>query len=200
MSQLFRKQQTSEYDAPHMYKPIKVVPSAYWLMYIGGLLIVAVVIVWMCVGWTVETADMLGIYHPGAAKPGEIICFPPLSIAKTVEPGMEATAYVSGFNQQEYGHMKATVSYVDSYVTSVDEMRLLLGDDLLVNSFLQNGPVAAVVCKLEEDPASANGYAWSSERGGSLNVQDGSYVTVSVAVSKVRPLSIGMPIIYQLFS
>lgn len=200
MSQLFRKQQTSEYDAPHMYKPIKVVSSAYWLIYIGGLLIVAVVILWMCVGWTVETADMLGIYHPGAAEPGEIICFPPLSIAKTVQPGMDATAYVSAFTQQEYGHMKATVSYVDPYVTSVDEMRMLLEDDLLVNSFLQSGPVAAVVCKLEEDPSSANGYAWSSEKGGVLKLQDGSFVTVSVAVSKVRPASIGMPILYELFS
>ena len=92
MLQLFRKQQTGEYDAPQMCRPIKVVPSACCLMYIGGLLTVAVVILWMCVGWTVEAADMLGIYHPGAAKPGEIICFPHLSIAKTVEPGMEATS------------------------------------------------------------------------------------------------------------
>ena len=200
MSQIFRKTQSSEYDAPHMYKPIKVVPSAYWLLYIGALLIVAVVILWMCVGWSVETADVQGIYHPGAAEMGEVICFPPLSVAKTIEPGMEATAYVAGYNQQKYGHMKATVSYVDPYVTSVDEMRALLGDELLVNSFLQNGPVAAVVCKLEEDASSATGYAWSSEKGGSLNVQDGSFVTMSVAVSKVRPISIGMPIIYQLFS
>lgn len=200
MSQLFRKERSAEADTANVYKPIQVVPSACWLMYLGGALIVTVLIVWLCVGWLVETANVTGLYHPGAAKDGEVICFVPLTTAKTIRPGMEATVSVTGYNQQKYGHMKAQVSYVDSYVTSLEEMRMLLQDELLVSTFTKNGPVAAVVCKLTEDPDTVNGYLWSGEKGGSLLIQDGSFVTVSVAVSESRPMALAMPALNELFT
>ena len=200
MAELFRKKQNTDPSAVDMNRPIRVVPSMYWLIYVGGVLIVLAVLAWMCFGWTIETANMTGLYHPNAAKDGEILCFPPLNIAKTIQPGMEMTAYVASYNQQEYGHIEGTVSYVDPYVTSVNEMKALLGDDMLVNVFLQNGPVAVVVCKLDEDASSENGYKWSSEEGGSLVIQDGTYMSVSVAVSKEKPFALGLPILYELFS
>ena len=113
---------------------------------------------------------------------------------------MECTAYLANYNQQKTGHLKGTVEYVDPYVTSVNEMKALLGDDMLVNTVLQSGPVAAVVCKLQEDPETANGYAWSSEKGSDVILQDGTFMTVSVAVSKERPVALGLPVLYEHFS
>lgn len=181
-------------------RALTVVSPASWLMLAGGLILVLAVVVWACCSWVTINVTASGIYHPGASEDGEIVAIVPLASGKTVEPGMEATVYLTSYNQQEYGHMKAQVAYVDDYVTSVDEMKALLGDDLLVSAFAQQGPAVAVVCKLVEDPATANGYAWSSARGGDLTVRDGSLVSVAVAVERVRPISVGIPALKELLA
>ena len=200
MAELFRKKRDADLLTPDLNKPIKVVPSMFWLLYLGSALIVLSVIVWLIFGWTVESTSIAGLYHPETSTAGEVICFPPLSDAKRIQPGMRVTVYLSGYQQQKYGHIEGTVTYVDSYVTSVNEMQALLGDDMLVNTFLQNGPVAAVICKLEEDPNTTNGFKWSSEQGGELVMQDGSFAIVSVTISEQRPLERSLPALYEIFS
>lgn len=199
MAEIFRKKRDAEPAGPDLNKPIKVVSSMFWMLYLGGVLIVLAVIVWFFFGWTVENTAIVGLYHPGAAKDGEVICFPPLSVAKSIQPGMEIAAGLTGY-QNKYGHIDGTVTYVDSYVTSVNEMRTLLGDDMLVNTFLQSGPVAAVVCKLEEDSSAENGFKWSSEEGGDLVLQDGTFMSVSVTLDQHRPLERTLPALYDIFS
>ena len=95
-----------------------------------------------------------------------------------------AQAYpLSGYDQQQYGHMDAEVTWVDPYVSSVSEMQSLLGDDLMTSMFTQRGPVVLVVLKLEEDESSENGYFWNNERGKSVNVKDGTWASVSIVTS-----------------
>ena len=174
-------------------KRIAVTSVPQWLMLLGGILIVAAAVLWICTGQITETVSATGLYHPGASEEGEVLAFLPLQNGKRIRPGMEVTLYASGYNQQEYGHMKGEITYVDDYVTSVEEMKKLLQSDSLVNVYSQNGPVVAVICKLQEDSETQSGYYWSSPRGGRITLNDGTFMSMSVKVAHFRPVTLGIP-------
>lgn len=178
---------------------ITVIPSTFWLMLIGGIIIVIAFLLWACFGWMTETVTLIGVYHPNICDEGEILCFPPLQDGKSVNTGMDITVYLTSHNQQSYGHMKGKVTYVDSYVTPVSEIKELLEDDMLVNAYIQQGPVVAVFCKLTEDSTTQNGYYWSSKKGGSLDIKDGTFMTISVTIAREHPIELFLPDFQTLF-
>ena len=189
---------TREYKLPEggaetSKKVIRVVPSAFWIMLIGGFLLAGAFLGWAIRGTIVKTVDATGLYHPGAATCGEVISFVPLADGKTVEPGMPVTLYPAGYEQQEYGHMEGTVTYVEPYVTSVEGMREYLGDDTLVQAFAGQGPVVAVVIELQKDGNTQNGYAWSNRRGGSLKLNDGTMVSLMIETETMSPIQYAFP-------
>ena len=169
-------------------KAMKVIPSGGWLLIVGGLIIVAALVIWACFGSISNMTVATGFYHPGASDKGEVLCFIPLASGKVIEPGMRATLYPDGYNQQEYGHLTGSVSYVDSYVTSVDEMKQLLGEDTVVNAMAQNGPVVLVVVQLDKDENAGNGFLWSNPEGGNLNLHDGSLCAVTIVTENKKPI------------
>ena len=75
----------------------------YWLLYVGGMLIVLEVLARMYFRWKTETASLAGLYHLNAAKDGEILCFPPLNIAKTIQPGDIIYLYTDGVTEATVG-------------------------------------------------------------------------------------------------
>ena len=170
-------------------KATKVIPSGGWLLIIGGLLIVAAFLVWAFFGSISTMTATTGFYHPGASEQGEVLCFIPLAAGKVIEEGMKATVYPDGYNQQEYGHMSGSVTYVDDYVTSVDRMKQLLQEDTVVNVLTQSGPVVLVVVRLDRDSTEANSYLWSNPEGGNLDIRDGSFCAVTIVTEEKRPIS-----------
>ncbi len=174
-------------------KMITVIPPVYWMALAGVLIIGIALILWAVFGSISRTLTVTGIYHPGAVKEGEIVTFLPLSTGKMITEGMDVGVNLNGYNLQEYGHMKGKISYVDPYVTGTDTMLEILGDESLVQMFSKNGPVVAVVCKLEEDKNAENGYYWSNERGGSVKLKDGTYAAMTVTLERVRPITLGIP-------
>lgn len=169
-------------------RAMKVIPSGGWLLIVGGLIIVGAFLIWAFFGSISNMTATTGFYHPGASDQGEVLCFIPLSAGKVVEPGMKATVYPDGYNQQEYGHMSGSVSSVDGYVTSITRMKELLGEDTVVNALAQSGPVVLVVVKLDDDSNSANHYHWSNSEGGNLDIRDGSFCSVTIVTESKRPI------------
>ncbi len=169
-------------------RAMKVIPSGGWLLIVGGLIIVGAFLIWAFFGSISNMTATTGFYHPGASNQGEVLCFIPLSAGKVVEPGMKATVYPDGYNQQEYGHMSGSVSSVDGYVTSITRMKELLGEDTVVNALAQSGPVVLVVVKLDDDSNSANHYHWSNSEGGNLDIRDGSFCSVTIVTESKRPI------------
>ncbi len=126
-----------------------------------------------------------------------IVCYVPLSSGKKISEGMEVLVYPTTVNKQEYGHMKATVESVESYVTSVNTLKTQLGNDNLVEAFIQNGPVVAVICKLVEDENTVSGYYWSSSKGAEISLPDGTLVDSSVVIDKKAPITMLIPYIKE---
>lgn len=129
-----------------------------------------------------------------------VICYAPLSQGKKVAEGMTVFVYPTTVNKQEYGHMEASVESIDAYVSSADDLRTQLGNDNLVESFLQNGPVVAITCRLKTDPATESGYYWSNRKGKDLTLMEGTLVEASVVVEEKAPISMLIPYLKEKFT
>ena len=126
-----------------------------------------------------------------------IVCYVPVSSGKKVHEGMEVMVYPSTVNKQEYGHMEAEVVSVDPYITSTGDMQKRLGDDKLVEAFLNNGPVVEVVCTLRTSDETASGYYWSSKKGANLQIEEGTMIEADVVLEKKAPITMLIPYIKE---
>lgn len=129
----------------------------------------------------------------GDASDRVVVCYIPVGSGKKIQEGMEVLVYPSTVNKEEYGHMKAAVISVDDYVTSTESMLKQLGDNNLVEVFLQNGPVVEVVCELEKSADTVSGYYWSSRKGASVAIDAGTLVDVSVVTEEKAPITMLIP-------
>ncbi len=125
----------------------------------------------------------------------DAVCYVKLADAKKVEVGMPAYVYPSTVNKQEYGHILAEVSRISPHVASTDDMLMQLGPDSLVEQFEANGPVVEIRCTLLQDPTTKSGYAWSSDRGSEIKLNDGTMFTVTIVTEQKRPVDLLIPYI-----
>lgn len=129
----------------------------------------------------------------GDASDSIVVCYIPIGAGKKIQEGMEVMVCPSTVKKEEYGHMKAYVVSVDNYITSTEDMLKQLGDNNLVESFLQNGPVVEVVCELERSEDTVSGYYWSSKKGASVVIDAGTMVEVSVVTEEKAPITMLIP-------
>lgn len=126
-----------------------------------------------------------------------VVCYVPVGDGRKVQEGMKVLIYPSTVNRQEYGHMEATVLSVDEYITSTTDMQKQLGNQNLVEAFMQSGPVVEVVCELRESTDTVSGYYWSSNKGASVMIEGGTMIEASVVVSEKPPISLLIPFLKE---
>lgn len=148
-------------------------------------------------GSAVNQGSELLKVQQGSGEDDVVVCYVSLSSGKKVKEGMEVLIYPSTVNKQEYGHMEATVEFVDTYVSSTESLRTQLGNDNLVESFLKEGPVVAVTCGLRTDDSTESGYYWSSAKGKNLTIAEGTLVDASVIIEEKAPITMLIPYIKE---
>ena len=198
MADIYRKSAPGQRGSDRTDQVMTVHTPAHWFLLAGLVLVFSGFMLWACFGTLSKTTTTTGLYHPGGSGYGEIIALMPLNTGKTVDVGMDVTVSLSGYSMQEYGHMKGTISYVDPYTTSTSDMLALLEDELLVNGYVQNGACVAVICKLKEDENAENGYYWSSPRGSSLKIHDGTWTQLTIVEESAHPIELGLPQLREL--
>lgn len=187
-----------EFDVPEegfdsAKKMVKVVPSALWIALLGGGIVIAGFLIWAFFGTLTMTEKIVGFYHPDGSDDGEVICYVPLTTGKMLNEGMEVTMYPAGLDQQEYGHLKGQITYIDPYVTQESDLNELINSDQVTSSMMKSGAGVMVIIQLRPDDDSSNGYHWSNQRGMNFNLQDGTYMNVSVDVDSLRPIDYMIP-------
>ncbi|MDO5574899.1 MAG: hypothetical protein Q4G60_13080 [bacterium] len=147
----------------------------------------------IALGMAVSKGSVIANILSGDLNNDTAICYVELSDAKKIEEGMEAHIYPSTVNKQEYGHIVATVEYVNGYVESKENMMAQLGNESLVQEFEQKGPVIEVICRLKPDSTTASGYEWSSEKGKDVMLTQGTIVSATVITGSKRPVDLLIP-------
>ncbi len=139
----------------------------------------------------INQGDELLRVSPKANSPQVIVCYVDLADAKKIKRGMTANVSLNIKESNTYGHMVARVINVDSYAASTEGMNYVLGSNNNVASTFRkdNKAVVAVTCELYPDPNTVSGYFWSNEKGGRLEVTNGTLVNAKVVVEEVRPIT-----------
>jgi len=148
-------------------------------------------------GSVVQQGSELVRVKQGDGNANVVVCYVALNSGKKVQEGMTVYVYPTTANKQEYGHMEATVESVDSYVSSTETLRTQLGNDSLVDAFLRDGPVIAVTCRLKEDANTISGYYWSSRKGASVALLEGTMVEAEIVIEEKAPITMVIPYIKE---
>jgi hypothetical protein len=86
---------------------------------------------------------------------------------------------------------------VGDYVTSSEEMYNMLGDDSLVQSFKNEGPVMQIQCSLKRDESTVSGYEWSNRKGAKVELAPGTTVNADIVVEKKAPITMLIPLLKE---
>ena len=127
---------------------------------------------------------------PVSYSPQMIVCYVPLANAKKLERGMMVNITLDSLDSSSYGNMAARIINIDAYATPNEAMASVLGDNNnLASVFTKDGAVVAVACELYPDSETVSGYYWSNKKGASVEVQNGSLVTVKIITDEVAPIT-----------
>lgn len=155
----------------------------------------------------VGKGDLVGPGTPIAtlAKTGsnvkalEGVIYVPVSEGKKVKEGMEVKIYPTTVQKEEYGYMVGTVVEVPEFPVSRETVMNTLGNESLAQVLTGSGAPLEVRVDLVADETTVSGYAWSSKKGATVNVENGTICQAAVVVAKERPISLVIPILKQKF-
>lgn len=129
-----------------------------------------------------------------------VICYIPVSEGKKIRTGMKAVVYPSTVNRQEYGHMEGTITAISDYVVSAEDMQNQLGDQTLVQSFQQSGPVIRATIDLKRDKDTVSGYYWSSKKGSDIHIDEGTIISADIVSEEKAPITMLIPLLKEKLS
>lgn len=144
--------------------------------------------------------EVARISEPGKEGTMQAVYYMPLESGKKVEKGMEVNIYPSTYAKEEYGHMTGTVVGMTDYVTSYADLYTRLGDQTLTDTFAAQGAVMEIVCEIDTDDSTASGFAWSSRKGESVEVKEGTLLGGSVVLEDVPPITMLIPKLKEKFN
>jgi NHLM bacteriocin system secretion protein len=125
----------------------------------------------------------------------EAVIYVPVSDGKKIKEGMSVKIYPSTVTKEEYGYMKGTVTEVPEYPVSSESVLNTLGNESLAQQLTGEGSPLEVRVDLVADENTVSGYAWSSKKGATVNVQNGTLCSAAVVVDEQSPASMVIPIL-----
>ena len=118
---------------------------------------------------------------------------------KSIERGMDARISPVTVRQEEFGYMLGKVTSVSTQPVTIAGMTRTLGNDILVQQIAAQGAPFLVEISLVPDTSTVSGFKWSSRQGPPQQVGSGTSITVSVVVSRRRPISLLLPLLRSAF-
>ncbi len=128
------------------------------------------------------------------------IFYVPIEQGKKLVPGMVINVYPTTINRQEYGHMISVITSVSKYAVSTEDMRRKLGNDDLVNLFLKGGVPVEVEAYLIKDESTESGYYWSSKKGKTVSIAEGTICDASITIEVNKPIALVIPLLKEKIS
>ena len=112
---------------------------------------------------------------------------------------MEALVVPSTVKPQEYGYMKAKVTYVSAFPVTQQGMMTSMKNNQLVQSLLQMGAPFEVYVEFEKNPKAYSGYAWTSAAGPEITINAGTSCSGKITVQQQPPIAMVIPAFKKFF-
>lgn len=112
---------------------------------------------------------------------------------KRIEAGMEAEVDPSAVEREVYGFITAEVASVAPLPATPEGMRRTLQNDQLVAQLSKTGAPIEARVRLDRDPLTATGFAWSSSEGPVRGVGAGALIKGRVIVDHIPIVDLVIP-------
>jgi hypothetical protein len=194
-SSIYRPKAIEAYNSrTEFQRAIRIITPKSWIYLVIIFLFFIAGFIWLIFGNIATLVNGKGII---LAKENdlEIVSFFNIDDGKKITVGMSATVYPLQINTLEFGGMKATVTYVSEFPVTAQMLQDELNNQVLVDSFLKEGPVFEVRLTLIHATDTYTGYRWTTSSGPEEKITAGSIVNVGIAASNDRPINIIMNVV-----
>jgi HlyD family secretion protein len=130
----------------------------------------------------------------------EAVLFVSSESGGNLRPGMEARISPSGVKKEEYGFMLGRVTETSDYPVSAQGMKAILGNETLVQSLVQKGPVFRLDVDLVPSSKTPSGKKWSTSSGPPFAIQSGTVCTAEIVEKWQHPIALVIPYIKKTLS
>jgi HlyD family secretion protein len=112
---------------------------------------------------------------------------------------MEALVVPSTVQPQEFGFMKAKVTYVSDFPVTQKGMMTTVKNDQLVQGLLRMGALFEVHVEFEKDDEAFSGFKWTSAKGPQIAIKEGTSCNGKITVKSEPPVTIVVPALKKFF-
>ncbi|WP_299435374.1 NHLP bacteriocin system secretion protein [uncultured Aquimarina sp.] len=127
------------------------------------------------------------------------VLYIPSQDGKKIKEGMEALIVPSTVQPQEYGFMKAKVTYVSDFPITQKGMMMTVKNDQLVAGLLAKGALFEVYVEFEEDHETYSGFKWTSAKGPEIAINEGTSCMGKITVNTEPPATMVVPALKKFF-
>jgi HlyD family secretion protein len=136
--------------------------------------------------------SILSVETPGTSV--ELLLFVPVRDGgDQLEAGERVNIAPNWVKREEEGTLIGEIREVSKFPVTPDEMRALVQNEELVRSFSANGPTYVAHVRLQRDPTTVSGYAWTSSRGAEEPITSGGFATADVLIKEEHPIGLVIP-------
>lgn len=121
------------------------------------------------------------------------LLYVPAGDGKRVRPGMAVQVVPSTVQMAREGFILAEVIAVSEVPATREAVLHTLKNAALADALMSEGPPFEIRLRLRPDPATASGFAWSSDLGGTRAVEAGTIIAGHVVVDRIRLLALVFP-------
>lgn len=127
------------------------------------------------------------------------VLYIPSQDGKKIKEGMEALVVPSTVQPQEFGFMKAKVTYVSDFPVTQKGMMTTVKNDQLVQGLLRMGALFEVHVEFEKDDEAFSGFKWTSAKGPQIAIKEGTSCNGKITVKSEPPVTIVVPALKKFF-
>jgi HlyD family secretion protein len=145
-------------------------------------------------GDRVTAGEVIAVVEPDSATT-EPVLYVTSTTGKQIRPGMEAQVAPSTVKREEYGFIRAKVTYVGEYPVTPQAVQTVVANQALAQELIGATTKIEVRASLTRDAHTPSGYAWSSSAGPAFRIQSGTRISVAVVVDRRAPITLVLPAI-----
>ena len=183
-SSLFRKSALDRISSPEQLNEyMKVAGPGVWIMLCGLMVVFAAFFIWGVTGSIPETANISGTALAPHERSMAVYCYLPISETKLLLEGMEVRVSPDYAPKEQYGYIYGKIKSISHSPVTADRIQAELGEHMKF-LFVPSGNVIEVVIELETQDG---GLKWSSAKGASVDLIDGSSCALTVITAERKP-------------